>query len=167
MRAVLERAATKRGEVLGGPSASASQLQRDVMAALRRLQKRQQEQQQTQGAPWPAPEPQPAESNNSAAAPRIIGVQHEASVPALCCRVGILVQLSDGRVVAVEVDGPTHFLCNTSFKCTKSGSTVLRDRQLGRVFGQDNVVSVPYLEWDALRGNKAAQEQYVGAAGGE
>ncbi len=64
-------------------------------------------------------------------------------------------------MVAVEVDGPTHFLGNKPYDCTKDAPTQLRDRQLARVFGQGNVVGIPYWEWRALQGHKAAEEQYV------
>ncbi len=174
LRAVLEHAARTSGEVLG--YASASQLQRDVVAALRRLQRRQQEQQQFHDFPLPASEAQPHEEDmhvavnaytategfrGSMARLAITSVHHEAPVPALGSRVDILVRRSDGRVVAVEVDGPTHFLGNGPHQNTRQGRTVLRDRQLARVFGQGNVVSVPYWEWNALQGDKAAEEQYV------
>ncbi len=176
MRAAVKRAARESGEVLGGASASASQLQRDVVAALRRLQRRQQAQQQPQASPLPASGPQShgeeahapvsaemlLEGCGGLMAPLVItSVDHEASVPALGSRVDVLVHLSDGRTVAVEVDGPIHFLCNSPHTRTKDGSAVLRDRQLPRVFGQGNVVCVPYWEWGALRGDKAAKEQYL------
>ncbi|KXZ52803.1 hypothetical protein GPECTOR_8g19 [Gonium pectorale] len=75
--------------------------------------------------------------------------------------VDAVVELEGGRRLAVEMDGPTHFLANCEHRRTKDGSTQLRDRQLERVFGRGNVLSVPYWEWNALRGGKAAQEEYL------
>ena len=61
-----------------------------------------------------------------------------------------------GREVAVEVDGPSHFLGRTP-----TGATALKRRQL-RAAGWA-LLPVPYWEWDAL-GSKAAKQAYLRAA---
>ena len=61
-----------------------------------------------------------------------------------------------GREVAVEVDGPSHFLGRTP-----TGATALKRRQL-RAAGWA-LLPVPYWEWDAL-GSEAAKQAYLRAA---
>ncbi|GFR41421.1 hypothetical protein Agub_g2106 [Astrephomene gubernaculifera] len=95
----------------------------------------------------------------------ILAILPEHPVEALCCRVDVVVELAGGRRVAVEVDGPWHFLANHPHTGTKTGRTQLRDRQLERVFGAGNVVSVPYWEWDALRRGKERQHYLGGLLG--
>jgi len=58
-----------------------------------------------------------------------------------------LVTLKDGKRVAVEVDGPFHFVGRSQ---QPTGATLLKHRQL-RYFGW-RLESVPYWEWDS--GNK-------------
>ena len=58
-----------------------------------------------------------------------------------------------GREVAVEVDGPTHFVGRTP-----TGATALKRRQL-RAAGWA-LLPVPYWEWDAL-GSQAAKQEYL------
>ncbi len=130
---------------------SISNLQRGVVAASRRLQKRQQE----------TREPSGSHGRSRSLAPIITSVQLEAPVPALNSRVDVLVELSDGQRKVLEVDGPVHYMGNSPYEHTKDGPTELRDRQLARVFGQANVVCVPYWKWDALQGDQAAEEAYV------
>ena len=55
-----------------------------------------------------------------------------------------LVTLKNGEQIAVEVDGPSHFLSRSH---QPTGSTLLKHRQL-RYFGW-RLESVPYWEWDA------------------
>jgi len=55
-----------------------------------------------------------------------------------------LVTLNDGERIAVEVDGPSHFIGRSH---QPTGSTVLKHRQL-RYFGW-HLESVPYWEWNA------------------
>ena len=89
--------------------------------------------------------------------------------------VDALVRLSDGREVAVEFDGPTHFLhsltpperveggassASAARTPEPNGNTRLRDRLL--VEGGYLVVSIPHWEWDALCGS-GAQDEYVKA----
>ena len=61
-----------------------------------------------------------------------------------------------GREVAVEVDGPSHFVGRTP-----TGATALKRRQL-RAAGWA-LLPVPYWEWNAL-GSKAAKQAYLRAA---
>ena len=60
----------------------------------------------------------------------------------------------EGREVAVEVDGPSHFVGRAP-----SGATTLKRRQL-RAAGWA-LVSVPYWEWDAVEAG--AGEEQAGA----
>ena len=55
-----------------------------------------------------------------------------------------LVTLNNGEQIAVEVDGPSHFLGRSH---QPTGSTLLKHRQLS-YFGW-RLESVPYWEWDA------------------
>ena len=55
----------------------------------------------------------------------------------------------DSLGTAVEVDGPHHFL---SGEREANGSTLLKRRLLGRI--EYRVVSVPYWQWDQLKGKK-------------
>ena len=61
-----------------------------------------------------------------------------------------------GREVAVEVDGPSHFVGRTP-----TGATALKRRQL-RAAGWA-LLPVPYWEWNAL-GSKAANQEYLRGA---
>ena len=61
-----------------------------------------------------------------------------------------------GREVAVEVDGPSHFVGRTP-----TGATALKRRQL-RAAGWA-LLPVPYWEWNAL-GSKAAKQEYLQGA---
>ena len=54
-----------------------------------------------------------------------------------------LVTLKNGKRVAVEVDGPSHFVGRSQ---QPTGATVLKHRQL-RHF-EWRLESVPYFEWD-------------------
>ena len=67
----------------------------------------------------------------------------------------VQLQLGDGRsvVVAVELDGPTHFMTHQPHTQRHGGSTQLRNRWLGHAFGPACVVLVPYWEWGRLRGS--------------
>ncbi|PNH02163.1 hypothetical protein TSOC_011886 [Tetrabaena socialis] len=124
-------------------SGTISQLQRQVASALGRLQQRLGVEQGSQGIL------------------RIVSVSSEQAVDGLLGRVDVVVELGGGRRVAVEVDGPTHFLANDPHTRTKDGSTQLRDRQLGRLFGAGNVLSVPYWEWYELRGDGSRKGRYL------
>jgi hypothetical protein len=56
---------------------------------------------------------------------------------------------------AVEFDGPSHFLKTGS----PTGATLLKRRHL-QLLGY-HLVSVPYWEWDKVRGDKASEETYL------
>ncbi|GFR42274.1 hypothetical protein Agub_g3171 [Astrephomene gubernaculifera] len=90
--------------------------------------------------------------------PTILAIQQKQQLDGICGCVDIVLEMEGGRRVAVEVNGPLNFLA--SHRRTKTGPTQLRDRQLERVFGAGNVVSVPYWEWDKLQGPEA-REQYM------
>eukprot|EP00198_Chlamydomonas_reinhardtii_P010408 XP_001699745.1 predicted protein [Chlamydomonas reinhardtii] len=80
-------------------------------------------------------------------------------VEALGLRVDIYVWLSDGREVAIEVDGPMHYTSNRLI--VKLPRARLRDRQLERVLGRGNLVCVPYWEWDALGTDQTTKCAYL------
>ena len=63
-------------------------------------------------------------------------------------------KFSDGRIVAVEVDGPSHFIDRRP-----TGSTILKHRQVARL-DRIEVVSVPYWEWDELK-NSEMKQRYL------
>ena len=79
--------------------------------------------------------------------------------------VDALVRLPSGARVAVEFDGPSHFLrCVGPAAARRApepgGATRLRDRLLRE--GGFAVAAIPYFEWDALR-DDAARDAYVKA----
>ena len=97
-----------------------------------------------------------------------LGVRCEVECLSECSKFSIDVYLPVDEV-AIEFDGPTHFI-NTSDggkegapgdasrTTTKTPSTELRDMFLRRRYR--TVLSVPYYEWDALKGS-AARSAYV------
>jgi len=92
-------------------------------------------------------------------------VEEEARVLDGLHAVDALVRLPGGARVAVEFDGPAHFLRFIESAAARrapepGGATRLRDRLL-RASGL-GVVAVPYFEWDALR-DDAARDAYVAA----
>jgi hypothetical protein len=70
-------------------------------------------------------------------------VEEEHRCKASGYSIDALVTLKDGKQLAVEVDGPSHFLCRSQ---RPTGSTLLKHRQL-RYFGW-RLESVPYWEWN-------------------
>ncbi|KAG2497802.1 hypothetical protein HYH03_004073 [Edaphochlamys debaryana] len=79
----------------------------------------------------------------------LVSVQRGCVVPGLGRAADVVVELTGGRRVAVEADGPWHYFANRPRDPTAvDGPTELRNRQLGRMFGAGNVLSVPYWEWD-------------------
>ncbi|EJK61975.1 hypothetical protein THAOC_17440 [Thalassiosira oceanica] len=66
-------------------------------------------------------------------------------------RIDALVKFSDGRIVAVEVDGPSHFIDRRP-----TGSTILKHRQVARL-DRIEVVSVPFWEWEKLKNSEMKQ----------
>ena len=73
---------------------------------------------------------------------------------------GYLVDLArPSERVAVEVDGPSHFLLPDHRGVrTPNGSTLLKRRLLERAGWR--VIAVPFFEWDELRGEEA-QRAYL------
>ena len=70
-------------------------------------------------------------------------VEEEHRCDATGYSIDALVTLKNGKRVAVEVDGPSHFVgCSQQ----PNGATLLKHRQL-RYF-KWRLVSVPYFEWD-------------------
>ncbi|PNH09525.1 hypothetical protein TSOC_003850 [Tetrabaena socialis] len=117
-----------------------SDFQRQVVTGLGRLQRRQ---------------------HLSEGVSSIASVSGEQVVEGMVGRVDVVVELAGGRRVALEVDGPWHFLANELHTRDRDGSTQLRDRQLERLFGVGNMVSVPYWEWGQLGRDEGAQEGYL------
>mmetsp|Transcript_32563 Transcript_32563/g.71437 ORF Transcript_32563/g.71437 Transcript_32563/m.71437 type:complete len:256 (-) Transcript_32563:432-1199(-) len=75
--------------------------------------------------------------------------------------IDLMVLTRDGRSIAVEVDGPSHFLEESR---TPTGATQLKRRQL-RSFGHA-LVSLPFWEWEALHDKdpserRRKQRQYL------
>ena len=66
-------------------------------------------------------------------------------------RIDALVKVGDGRRVAVEVDGPSHFI-----QRRPTGSTTLKHRQVARL-DRIEVVSVPYWDWNELENSETKQ----------
>ncbi|KAL7548406.1 hypothetical protein ACHAWF_011695 [Thalassiosira exigua] len=69
-------------------------------------------------------------------------------------RIDALVEVN-GNKVAIEVDGPFHFVdrCPT-------GSTILKHRQVAILEGFP-VISVPYWEWDKLKKERGEKQHYL------
>ena len=76
--------------------------------------------------------------------PGVHDVQEEHRCEASGYSIDALVTLNDGRRVAVEVDGPSHFL---GLSHQPTGATMLKRRQL-RYF-KWQLESVLYWEWDS------------------
>ena len=66
------------------------------------------------------------------------------------------VEFDDGTQVAVEVDGPSHFVGRSQ---QPTGATLLKQRQL-RHFGW-RLASVPYWGWDHHQRQQAGLKQYL------
>ncbi|PNW72734.1 hypothetical protein CHLRE_15g638651v5 [Chlamydomonas reinhardtii] len=91
----------------------------------------------------------------------IVSVRMEVVVEGVLGRVDIVADWSDGRRVAIEVDGPDHFLTHRKDDPSAViGSTALRNRQLRRAFGEGGLLCVPYWEWDRQK-TSSTQEAYL------
>ncbi len=97
-------------------------------------------------------------ADGDGAGAHIVRVEQEWLVEQLGMRVDMCLWLSDGREVVVEVDGPSHYM--SSDPRVKVPRAKLRDRQLERVYGKGNVVSVPYWQWDYL-GRQDTKRAYM------
>ena len=60
-----------------------------------------------------------------------------------------------GKQIAVEVDGPSHFIGREL-----TGSTILKHRQVAAIDGM-RVVSVPYWKWNKLKHDTEKKKQYL------
>ena len=74
---------------------------------------------------------------------RVAHVEEEHRCETSGYSIDALVTLNDGQRVAVEVDGPSHFIGHSQ---QPAGATLLKHRQL-RYFGW-RLESVPYWEWN-------------------
>ena len=73
--------------------------------------------------------------------------------------VDVMLQLEDGRRVAVEFDGPCHYSSTSPYRVL--AATLLR-RQLLQVESRAHaLVVVPFFEWEQLRGDKAEEDRYL------
>ncbi|PNW72725.1 hypothetical protein CHLRE_15g639000v5 [Chlamydomonas reinhardtii] len=91
----------------------------------------------------------------------IVSVRTEVVVEGVLGRVDVVADWSDGRRVAIEVDGPDHFLTNRKDDPSAvDGSTALRNRQLRRALGEGGLLCVPYWEWYE-RQAPSAQKAYL------
>ena len=71
-------------------------------------------------------------------------------------RIDAVVEVN-GKQIAVEVDGPSHFIGRSR---ELTGSTILKHRQVATRDGM-TVVSVPYWEWDKLKKDNKKKEKYL------
>ena len=69
-------------------------------------------------------------------------------------RIDAVVKVGHGRKVAVEVDGPSHYIHRRP-----TGSTILKHRQVTRL-DLIEVMTVPYWEWRELK-SKKMKELYL------
>ncbi|KAG2497939.1 hypothetical protein HYH03_004201 [Edaphochlamys debaryana] len=73
----------------------------------------------------------------------------------------VVVELAEGRRVAVEFDGPHHYFANSRRDAhAVDGPTALRNRQLERGFGRGSVLSMPGWQWQEARG-EAERRSYL------
>ena len=92
-----------------------------------------------------------------AASPRTHTADAEATIAAGHHRVDAALVTHAGARVAVEADGPPHYL--TSHPRFADGATAVRDALLRRDGWA--VVAVPYWEWDEMGGDAVAEAAYV------
>jgi len=71
-------------------------------------------------------------------------------------RIDAIVEVN-GEQIAVEVDGPSHFIGRSR---ELTGSTILKHRQVAALDGM-RVDSVPYWEWDELNKDSEKKQQYL------
>jgi len=69
-------------------------------------------------------------------------------------RIDAVVEVN-GKQIAVEVDGPSHFIDREM-----TGSTILKHRQVAAL-DRIKVVSVPYWEWNKLKKDSRKKKQYL------
>ncbi|GIM14074.1 hypothetical protein Vretimale_17105 [Volvox reticuliferus] len=90
---------------------------------------------------------------------QLLDVEQDWFVESLGLKVCARVRLSDGRQLALELEGPDSFFRNVSH--SRRPHAALRVRQLGRVFGPENIRCVPHWEWAQLDGCVQAQRAYL------
>ena len=95
----------------------------------------------------------------AAAAPRAASAAPEAALAGGLHRVDVAVVTLSGTRVALEADGPLHFLA--SHPRVAGGATAVRDALVARDGWAP--VPVPYWEWDELGGDADAQVAYIDA----
>ena len=111
---------------------------------------------------WQSPMATEASSSNTerqvSACLHRLGVPHERSVlcPGIERTIDIVLEI-DGQRLALEVDGPTHFLKEP--QRTLNGSTLLRNRML-RAYGW-TVLSVPFFDWNFPTDEPRQREAYL------
>ena len=69
-------------------------------------------------------------------------------------RLDALVEVN-GKRVCIEVDGPSHFIIREP-----TGSTLLKRRQVNDL-GKNQIISVPYWEWDELGTDRRKKQEYL------
>ena len=85
-----------------------------------------------------------------------IGLQpHEEVLLKSGYRIDAVVEVN-GEQIAVEVDGPSHFIGNREL----TGSTILKQRQVATLDGM-KVVSVPYWNWIKLKNDTERKKQHL------
>ena len=71
-------------------------------------------------------------------------------------RIDAVVEVN-GEQIAVEVDGPSHFIGRSR---ERTGSTILKQRQVAGL-DEIQVVSVPYWDWNKLKKDSDKKQQYL------
>ncbi|PNW72699.1 hypothetical protein CHLRE_15g639700v5 [Chlamydomonas reinhardtii] len=119
-----------------------SDIQKQVVAALRRLEQHQ--------------------GREAAGGLAVVSVQTGVVAQGALAPVDAVVRLSDGQQAAVELLGPARFLSNLKRDPTAvDGGTAMRIRQLRRAFGEGGgVLVLPYWEWAGLK-SPEEQEAYL------
>jgi hypothetical protein len=69
-------------------------------------------------------------------------------------RLDALVEVN-GKRVCIEVDGPSHFIIREP-----TGSTLLKRRQVNNL-GKNQIISVPYWEWNELGTDRRKKQEYL------
>ena len=65
----------------------------------------------------------------------------------------------EGKKIAVEVDGPYHFIGRSG---ELTGSSILKHRQVAAIDGIQ-VISIPYWEWNEHKYDNEKKKQYLRA----
>jgi hypothetical protein len=103
-----------------------------------------------------------AAAQRLAARGMLVSAGLEQLTPSGLFSVDVAVVLPGGRCVAVEADGPTHYSSNWDAggrPVAVEAASLLRNRLLPAVEAGWAVASVPFHEWEALRGDGGAEER--------